>query len=169
MSETPHFRYRIKYTKNANMRFTSHLDVLRAWERTFRRAQLPLSFTQGFNPRPRLNLSAALPLGFTSECELINVWLTEEFLPDELLSRIQAKLPPGLCAHEITLIDNQAPKLQKSIKTAEYHVYLDPFPTEESLSKRLIELLEMPEILRKRRGKSYDLRPLIHCLEIQSE
>ena len=60
------------------MRFTGHLDLHRAWERTFRRAGLPLAYSQGFNPHPRLNLASALPLGFTSEGEVIDVWLEQD-------------------------------------------------------------------------------------------
>ena len=59
-------RIRVTFAKTEPMRFTSHLDLFRAWERTFRRAGLPILFSQGYNPRPRMQLAAALPLGFTS-------------------------------------------------------------------------------------------------------
>jgi radical SAM-linked protein len=68
-------RIQITFSKTGAMRFTGHLDLHRAWERTFRRAALPLAYSQGYNPRPKMNLASALPLGFTSECEVIDVRL----------------------------------------------------------------------------------------------
>ena len=167
-SEKSYFRYRIEFSKTSALRFTSHLDTLRAWERTFRRAELPLVYTQGFNPRPRINLSAALPLGYTSECELIDIWLMEENQSNVLLERIRAVLPPGLDVREVAQIDEQAPKLQQIIQAAEYYVLLDPFPSEENLKKQITQLLESTKILRERRGKTYDLRPRIEALEVRS-
>jgi radical SAM-linked protein len=70
-------RLRITFAKTEAMRFTGHLDLHRTWERCFRRARLPLAYTQGFNPHPRLNLAAALPLGFTSQGEMIDAWLEQ--------------------------------------------------------------------------------------------
>ena len=71
-------RIRVTFSKTYHMRYTSHLDVHRTWERTLRRARLPLAYSQGFNPRPKINLAAALPLGFTSDCEIVEFWLDEE-------------------------------------------------------------------------------------------
>ena len=64
-------RLRIVFAKTEAMRYTSHLDLHRTWERTIRRANLPLAYSQGYNPHPRINLASALPLGFTSDCEVV--------------------------------------------------------------------------------------------------
>jgi radical SAM-linked protein len=165
MSNNTYFRYRIVYAKTSIIRFTSHLDILRVWERTFRRAQLPLAFTQGFNPRPRINLGLALPLGFTSECELMDIWLVEEIETNNLLRHIQDALPPGLEIQEVLQIDRHTPLLQKQIHEAIYSVRVDPFPPFKILQRKIDALLASPEILRERRGKTYDLRPLIISLE----
>ena len=77
-------RLRLTFAKTEAMRFTGHLDLHHTWERTFRRAGLPLAYSQGFNPHPRLNLASALPLGFTSECEVIDVWLEQEMEPEQV-------------------------------------------------------------------------------------
>jgi len=66
-------RIRVKFAKTEPMRFTSHLDLYRAWERLLRRADVPLVFSQGYNPRPRIQLAAPLPLGITSNCEIIDI------------------------------------------------------------------------------------------------
>lgn len=166
MNNADRFRYRIEYAKTSVMRFTGHLDVLRAWERTFRRAALPLAFTQGFNPRPRINLVAALPLGFSSECELMDIWLLEDVQEYLLQQMIMDAVPPGLEIHQVLLIANDIPKLQKVIQAAEYYVQLDPSPATEQLQRNIDQLLDSTEITRTRRGKKYDLRPLIEALEM---
>jgi radical SAM-linked protein len=165
MSDNTYFRYRIVYAKTSVIRFTSHLDILRMWERTFRRAQLPLAFTQGFNPRPRINLGLALPLGFTSECELMDIWLVEEMEVNSLLRSILDALPPGLEIQDVFQIDQHSPPLQKQIHEAIYSVHLDPFPASKNLQRLIDALLTSTEILRERRGKTYDLRSLINSLE----
>ena len=96
MTETIRYRYRLRFAKTIDLRFTGHLDLHRALERTLRRASLPLAYTQGFNPRPRLNLASALPLGFASECELADFWFEEELSADQILADLQLASPPGL-------------------------------------------------------------------------
>ena len=64
------YRYRMVFSKMQPLRYIGHLDLMRAWEHTFRRANVPIAYTQGYHPHPRVNLGAALPLGFTSECEI---------------------------------------------------------------------------------------------------
>ena len=77
------------------MKFTGHLDLFRTWERTIREG-LPayFAYTQGFRPHPRLNLAAALPLGFTSDCELIDIWLEYDMELDQIKSALIHAAPP---------------------------------------------------------------------------
>ena len=89
-------RIQVTYSKTNQMRYTSHLDVQRTWERTLRRARLPLSYSQGFNKRPKLNLAAALPLGFTSSCEIVEFWLNESKDLIDIESSLQEAIPPGI-------------------------------------------------------------------------
>ena len=147
------------------MRFTGHLDMMRVWERTFRRAQLSLAYTQGYNPHPRINLGLALPLGYISQCELMDIWLTENVERNELRTRIHDVLPPGLEIREISLVNHDTPTLQRQIHATEYVVHLDPVLPLEKLQGKIEVLLTSQEILRERRGKKYDLRPLITSLE----
>jgi radical SAM-linked protein len=167
MSDQTQTRYRIKYAKTSAMRYTSHLDTLRAWERTFRRATLPLSFTQGYNPRPKLNLGVALPLGFTSQCELLEVWLEQTIDRADIECSLAPALPPGLNILEIDPIDLSSPPLQHLISSAEYQISFDPSPSIEFLRDGVVDLLNRANIPRARRGKAYDLRPRIEALEVQ--
>ena len=71
-------RIRITFSKSGAMQYVGHLDLHRSWERTFRRSGLPLAYSQGFHPQPRLNLACALPRGFTSQCEIFDAWLEQD-------------------------------------------------------------------------------------------
>ncbi len=158
-------RIQIAFAKTEAMRYTGHLDLQRTWERTLRRARLPLAYTQGFKPHPRINLPAALPLGYTSEAELVEVWLQHDLPLDEIESALREAFPPGLQLKEIRLTDERAPKLQKRIRAAEYRVMFTS-PAEAALQERVEELLAAPTLPRERRGKEYDLRPLIDGLRL---
>ncbi|MGB7093413.1 MAG: TIGR03936 family radical SAM-associated protein [Anaerolineales bacterium] len=161
-------RIRVKFAKTEPMRFTSHLDLYRAWERLLRRANVQLVFSQGYNPRPKLQLAAPLPLGITSCSEIIDFWLSEG--PDDLeilTSELIQVQPPGIDIMTVKSVDPSAPPLQKKVTAAQYEVTL----LEQSfeLDQRIKSLLISEAIIRQRRGKSYDLRPLIQELSIDSD
>jgi len=157
-------RLRIRFAKTDAMRFTGHLDLHRAWERTFRRAGLPLAYTQGFSPHPRLNLASALPLGFTGEAEILDAWLETMISCPEILSRLQASTPPGIRIHSVEEIEDRLPSLQSELKANEYLVqFLEPISNLEDRAANLMNSISLP---RERRGKTYDLRPLILKLTV---
>lgn len=157
-------RLRIGFSKNDLMRFTGHLDLHRAWERIFRRAGLPLAYTQGFSPHPRINLASALPLGFTSEAELVDVWLEEELSLDEIARSLTRAIPPGIQIREIQSVSERLPSLQSSLEASEFVVtFLEEQPDLQAQVDRLLQADNLP---RTRRNKSYDLRPLIQALEV---
>lgn len=151
-------RLRVHFGKYGPMRFTGHLDLMRAWARLLRRADVPVAYTQGFNPQARLNLAAALPLGFTSDCELIDIWLKEPLTPDEFLARVAAVEHPGLALHSAHEVDLKAKSLQSQLLATAYHVALAPGADVVSRTEALLNATTLP---RERRGKGYDLRPLI--------
>jgi len=166
MTDIQKHRYRFEFSKDGPMRFTGHLDLHHTWERTLRRAGVPVEHTQGYNPRMRINLGLALPLGFTSDCELIDIWLEEPLKPARLLESIQRACPPGLTIHEAHAIDPGEPALQKQILSASYEVHLPDIPSGDDIPERVRDLLGKAEVMRTRRDKPYDLRPLIESLEI---
>ena len=162
-------RLRLTFSKDEPMRFTGHLDVQRTLERTLRRAGVPLQHTEGYHPRPKMHIAAALPLGCTGEAELADVWLREERDPQEVLAALQAVAPPGMHFHRAEIVPPDAPPLPNLVRAAEYRVtFLDPVP---DLAARVERLLAAPTIERIRRTKKgprpYDLRPLI--LELSAE
>jgi radical SAM-linked protein len=152
-------RLRITFAKTEAMRFTSHLDLHKTWERTLRRAGLPLAYTQGFSPHPRINLASALPLGFTGENEIIDIHLEKELPLEAVESVLQRAVPPGIRIERIEKVDLSAPTLQTELEALDYTItLLDDFP---NLEERVEALLSAPSLPRTRREKAYDLRPLI--------
>lgn len=167
MNQSKRFRYRISFSKTSTIRFISHLDLHHAWERTLRRARIPLVYTQGFNPRVRLNLSPALPLGCTSDCELADIWLSKEYSPASILEDLRRVAPIGIEIHAVKRVDNRQPSLQKQVVAVEYEVNLDSSSPIENLRSSVQSLMKAKTIPRTRRGKDYDLRPLLEALDIE--
>ena len=160
-------RYRITFAKTEAMRFTGNLDLHRAWERTFRRAGLPLAYSEGFSPHPRLTLAAALPLGCVSENDLLDAWLAADVLDETVLSDLGRAVPPGLAVQSVARPDSREPSLPAQVVSAEYSVRLDDPPSPHDLETRRASLLSAAHLPRQRRGKDYDLRPLVEGLEVR--
>lgn len=156
-------RVRITFAKTDAMRFTSHLDLYRTWERTLRRARLPLAYSQGFRPHAHINLASALPLGFTGDQEVVDIWLETESPAGEIEAALEQAAPPGIQILQVEALDERAPTLQKQLEASEFRIiFLDPLP---DLENRLSALLASESLPRERRGKNYDLRPLILSAE----
>src|SRR3990172_1703464 len=94
-------RLRLTFSKTKAMRFTGHLDLFSTLERTMRRANLPLAYSQGFKPRPKITFASALPLGFTSDCELADIWLDSEVPIVEVTRALKVAAPPGVEIHAV--------------------------------------------------------------------
>lgn len=158
-------RYRITFGKGRKLRFTGHLDLHRAWERTFRRATLTLAYSEGFSPRPKINIGAALPLGCTSEADLVDVELVQEVETAHLLEALTAAAPPGLTILKIATVATGSAKLQKLLQSSEYVIPIvcDDLERLEALIETMLASVELPRV---RRGKEYDLRPLIEQMEL---
>lgn len=152
-------RIRIEFKKTEPMRYTSHLDLHRAWVRTIRRAELPLSYSGGFHPQPKINLACALPLGITSEHELVDIWLNCRIEVSIAYDRLSAVLPPGIELISVLEINDHHPTLQSTLTSTIYQVTI--IDEIVDLNLRVDEIINANETIRVRRGKKYDLRPLI--------
>jgi radical SAM-linked protein len=134
-----------------------------------RRAELPISYSKGFHPQPKISIAAALPLGFSSRCEVLDVRLNEAIPVDEIALRLKDNLPTDIQVIRVESIDEREPPLQTQVLSATYDVHLTE-PIEGSDLKRKIEEVMMSESLpRERRSKFYDLRPLIEMLSMVTE
>lgn len=157
-------RIRITFAKQGALRYTGQLDLHKLWERAARRADLPLAYSQGFHPQPKINLAAALPLGFSSRCEVMDLKLEREIPLEGLKEKLQQTLPTGIQVLNVESAEERAPALQTQVTAAEYEVTLTQ-PVDGSELKRKVDFVMKSEsIPRERRGKTYDLRPLIEAL-----
>jgi len=163
-------RIRIHYAKLEHLRYTSHLDLQKIWERALRRAHLPLAYSQGFHPQPRLNQACPLPLGITSRDEVIDIWLECDILSElELTEKLKKALPEGISLHHINEVPLNAPSPDNLVVAAEYEITLLEALSQAELERRIAELISARSILRTRRDKQYDLRPLIEESAVTKE
>lgn len=122
---------RIKYAKNEKGRFLSHLDLLRTMERVFRRANLPLAFSEGFNPHPKVSFGSALAVGVTSEGEYLDIELNRLIQLDDIKKRLINAVPSGIDILEIKTIEKKGKSLTAQINLARYRIHI---PLENELS-----------------------------------
>lgn len=159
-------RVRITFSKQGALRYIGHLDLHRVWERAMRRADLPISYSQGFHPQPKISLAAALPLGFSSRAEVLDVRLNEEIPTEEIFSRLKDNLPPDIKVTDVKSVDERLPALQTTVLSAAYDVHLTEPVDGSELKRRVESIMNAESLIRERRGKTYDLRPLIEMLSV---
>ena len=166
-------RLRIRFGCDGALRYVSHLDLMRVWERACKRAGLPLTHSQGFTPRPKIALAAPLAVGMTSEAELLDIVLFQPVDAAVAQSALEAQVPDGVSIIEIASAPLKQPSLQSQVRAAEYEVELDEAPACGCWQHAVAELLARDAIPweQDRGGKirRYDLRPLILAMEITSE
>ena len=162
-------RIRITFSKTGALKYIGNLDLHTIWERASRRAGLPLAYTQGFHPQPKINLASPLPLGISSHCEVVDLRLNEDIDLANLPARLQAAMPSGIGIVKVEQVEERAPALQTQVIAAEYEGTLTEAVDSSSLKRKMDELLASESIPRERRGRQYDLRPLIENLELVSE
>ena len=167
-------RIRIQFSKSGALRYTSHLDLHSLWERSIRRAGLPLVYSQGFHPQPKIQLASALALGFLSEAELVDIWLEDNgtWALDEISEKLQGAFPPGIKILDVREVALKSPALQTLVHSAEYEITLLDEISAALLDEKIASVMDAESILRERRKRSkrkrytskkptYDLRPLI--------
>lgn len=166
-------RVRIIYGVEWPLCYASVLDQGRLWARLLGRAGIPVAFTQGYNPHPRLTFASALPVGYTSECEMLDVLLADEMVPDALVRAARTEAPDGLCLLSAETVALSEPSPQSKMREAEYTVTLGgtfaPGQVQEALDHLLARESIVRERKRKGRVRQYDLRRLVRDLTILSE
>ena len=149
-------KVRIYFTKEGDARFLSHLDLMRTIERALRRADLPVRFTEGMNPKVRMSFPTALPLGMESRCEVVELQLPPELTVAEICRRLDGELPDGIRTYDGDVLFNGE---KWTLAGISYLVFgpEDELPGEGELSR----LLAREEVLVSRRKKDVDLKPLL--------
>jgi radical SAM-linked protein len=166
---TSSMRVRITFSKIGPLIYIGNLDLLTLWERAARRAGLALAYSQGFHPQAKIQYAAPLPLGFSSRCEMLDMRLDEEIKPAAIGARLQAVLPRGIEILTVESKDDKAPALQTQVRAAEYEITFSEFLDVAEVAPRVETLLAATAILRERRKKRYDLRPLIEALDLVTD
>ncbi len=155
-------RLRITFSKTGALRYTSHLDLQMVWIRALLRAHMPLAYTQGFHPVPKVGYSWPLPLGWGTEGELIDIWLDgpEPIDEEQFIRDVNKATPAGLIVTAVVKIPYSDPALTNVIQSAEYIMTFPAEVNESELQTKMDTLFAQDEIIRERRGKTYDLKAL---------
>ncbi len=159
-------RIRLVYSKGDELKYTGNLDMHKVWERSFRRAGLPLAYSQGFHPQPKIHQACPLPLGFTSEEDLLDFWLDSDLTEPDSREKLEKALQPGITILEIRIVPPEEKPLQTQVISATYEVVINDEHRPADLEELLDTLLNKNTCVRERRGKQYDLLPLIESLKI---
>lgn len=165
------YDYRLTYAKTGRARYISHLDMMRSMQRAFKRARIPIWYTQGFNPHAYLNFPLALPLGTDSEIEVLDVALLEELEFGEIVSRINEKMPEGLW---IVKADKPLKK-HTEIALARYDIAFDcvGVSADELMQKFELflqnEKIEVEKRSKKRGINLVDIKPHIDLKSIEAD
>ena len=162
------FRLRLRFKRGPEIKFISHLDIIRLWQRAFRRAGIPLAYSEGFNPHPRISLAAPLALGVTGEAELMDIFVAKQVSPHNLEAAVSRQLPPGMEILQVYQIVTTLPSLQSQIRYAEYTVEAETEKDEKETEAALASLLSKEHVpwqhQRDTGPRSYDLRALVNDL-----
>jgi radical SAM-linked protein len=158
-------RVRIRFSKRGDLRLISHRDLMRTWERLFRRAQIRLSQTEGFHPKPKMMFPSALAVGIEGLEEVLEIELQRPCSADELVQAITPQLPQGLELCGIEMLDESARKAR--VHSVTFAVVVPP-ERQTAVSERIEWLLAQAsyDVHRESRARPLDLRPLIEELRL---
>ncbi|TET16991.1 MAG: DUF2344 domain-containing protein [Dehalococcoidia bacterium] len=163
-------RLRVKFKRGQEVKFISHLDLIRLWQRALHRARIPLAYSEGFSPHPRISLAAPLPVGVTSQAELMDISTTKWVSPHFFTGAVSQQLPSGIEILQVHQIALNQPSLQSQVRYAEYKVEVETEKEPKEIESALISLLSAKHLpwqhQRDTGPRSYDLRALIDDLRL---
>ena len=164
---------RAKYKKEDDMVFISHLDLQRLLQRAFRRAEINLAYSQGFNPHPKMSYANALSLGVESQGEYVDIEIEDDISVEEFLTRINEELPKGVEFIKAKEITAQTPSLSSQIEYGEYlfNIDLEKPLSKELVKSRVLEFIKSESIMitkKNKKGKLVEnnIRPLIKTFDL---
>ena len=166
-------RVRVRFAKLGKIRWTSHRDLARMWERAFRRVELPLAYTEGFSPRPKVSFGLALPTGYESVAEYLDIELDPSRAAgldvSALPAQLSAALPAGVDVTAAALIDAKAPSLQHEVTSCDWEADVAATP-DVRLRESVDEVLAATSrvVTRERKGQRVeeDVRPAILSITV---
>jgi len=162
-------RLRVTFARGEEMKYITHLDLMRFWERALRRAGLPVAYSEGFTPHPQISLAAPLPVGTTSDAELMDVFLTERIMPREFLEKAAEQLPAGIAVVAAEEVGLALPSVQADVRFAEYEVTVSGADRDDAMRKieGFLAAATVPwEHRRQEEVRSYDIRALVERIDV---
>jgi len=165
-------RLRNKYTKDERVKFISHLDLLRVFQRALRRADIKVAFSQGFNPHPKISFGPALIVGATTDGDYMDIDLEEDISPEEFRKKMNKVLPPGIEiveSYEVELND----ALSTKIKGAEYILQVNVKKSIKDIQNKIEEFMRKDVIEIEKESKNgrkmVNIRPYVLELKVIEE
>ncbi len=157
-------RLRIRFSRREELKFISHLDIMRLWQRALHRAGIPLAYTEGFSPHPRLSLAAPLAVGVTSQAELMDIFCSQWVSPHFFTDAVSQQLPTGIEIIQVNSVAPTMPSLQSQVGFAEYEVGIETEKEKAEVESALVSLLSAKQLpwhhQRDTGTRNYDLRAL---------
>jgi radical SAM-linked protein len=158
-------RLRIRFSRGEDVKYISHLDLIRLWQRALNRAGIPLTYSRGFNPHPQISMALALAMGVTSEAELMDIYVDKFISPHNFTAAMEQQLPRGVAVSGVYTTPLTMSSLQSQVRQAEYAVGIGTDKTKEEIEKVINELLDKETLpwqhQRDTGPKKYDLRVLV--------
>jgi radical SAM-linked protein len=167
-SAAPVQKLRLRYAKRGPLRFTSHRDVARAFERALRRAGVPMAFSQGFSPHPKISWIGASPTGVASEAEYVEIQVVQPVDPVDLVAQLDVAMPPGLDVLEAVPALGPG-SLAERIEASRWRIEL-PGVSADVLRNAIALLLSADHVevvrLTKQGMRTIDVRPAVVTAEV---
>ena len=161
-------KLRVRYAKRGRLRFTSHRDFSRAFERAVFRARIPMAYSSGFNPHPRISYAGAAPTGSASEAEYLEIGLAQVVDPADVLRDLDASLPPGLDVLEV--VESPGGALNDLLRASRWEVRL---PGVGDLAGLVADFLAVEEVIvermTKKGSRQFDARAAVRSLGARTE
>jgi radical SAM-linked protein len=139
-------RLRLRFSRGEEIKYISHLDLLRLWQRALNRAEIPLAYSEGFSPHPRMSLAAPLALGVTGEAELMDIFLARWSSPHTFTAAMGRQLPPGIKIEQVFNIALTMPSLQSQVRFAEYKVGIETEKEQAEIEASINAMLDKESI-----------------------
>lgn len=162
------FKYWFKFIKEENLKYISHLDLLRAFERAIRRSNIPILYTHGFNPRQKLSFALPIPVGINSISEYGELLLSRNIQAEDIKNKINECLPKGLLLEEVIKVNFDLPTLMSKISRADYSIFfkdeININYLNQYMSQSKISYLKKT----KHKEKEIDLKEYIYKIELDN-
>lgn len=164
-------RLRVTFSRGDQVKYITHLDLMRFWERALRRAGIDLAYSEGFTPRPRIALGAPLAVGVTSSGELMDLFLSRRTGLRRFIDDVSRQLPPGIEILKVEEVGLGLPSLQSQVRWSDYQVEVnadrDPQEVRDAV-RRFLEAESIPwEHLRDKEVRRYDIRALVQDIRLE--